>query len=105
NGAEHIHGGRKMRRTHLGQAPTSRFKGVSWKAGEGKWAANIMRDGVAHRLGRFDDEIAAAQAYDEAARELYGALAYQNFPDGVDAWLSNEAQALQEEDAPGDRPS
>jgi hypothetical protein len=79
-----------MRRTHLGQVPTSRFKGVSWRAGEGKWAANIMKDGVAYRLGQFDDEIAAAQAYDEAARELYGALAYQNFPDGVDAWLAAE---------------
>jgi hypothetical protein len=87
DGSEHIHGGRKMRRTNLGQVPTSRFKGVCWKSGEGKWAANIMKDGVAYRLGRFDDEIAAAQAYDEAARELYGALAYQNFPDGVDGWL------------------
>jgi predicted site-specific integrase-resolvase len=91
DGSQHFHGGRKMRRTGQGQAPTSRFKGVCWKAGEGKWQANIMKDGVAHRLGRFDDEIAAAQAYDEAARELYGPLAYQNFPDGVDARLEREA--------------
>ena len=90
-GSEHFHGGRKMRRTHLGQVPTSRFKGVCWRAGEGKWQANIMKDGVAHRLGRFDDEIAAAQAYDEAARELYGPLAYQNFADGLDARLEREA--------------
>ncbi len=102
--SEHIHGSRKMRRTGQGQVPTSRFKGVCWKAGEGTFVANIMKDGVAHRLGRFDDEIAAAQAYDEAARELYGMLAYQNFPDGVDAWLSNEPQASQEEDAPCDSP-
>jgi hypothetical protein len=91
DGSEHIHGGRKMRRTGQGQTPTSRFKGVCWKSGEGKWAANIMKDGVAYRLGRFDDEIAAAQAYDEAARELYGPLAYQNFADGVDARLEREA--------------
>ncbi|CAA9397734.1 MAG: hypothetical protein AVDCRST_MAG64-1617 [uncultured Phycisphaerae bacterium] len=91
DGSEHIHGGRKMRRTGRGDVPTSRFKGVCSKSGEGKWAANIMKDGVAHRLGRFDDEIAAAQAYDEAARELYGPLAYQNFPDGVDARLQREA--------------
>jgi predicted site-specific integrase-resolvase len=89
--SEHIHGARKMRRTCRGDVPTSRFKGVCWKSGEGKWAADIMKDGVAHRLGRFDDEIAAAQAYDEAARELYGPLAYQNFPDGVDARLEREA--------------
>jgi predicted site-specific integrase-resolvase len=89
--SDHIHGTRKMRRTHLGEAPTSRFKGVCWKSGAGAWSANIMKDGVAHRLGRFADEIAAAQAYDEAARELYGPLAYQNFPDGVDARLEREA--------------
>jgi predicted site-specific integrase-resolvase len=105
DGSEHIHGSRKMRRTGQGQVPTSRFKGVHWKRGEGTWGANIMKDGVAHRLGRFDDEIAAAQAYDEAARELYGPMAYQNFPHGVDAWLSNEAQASQEEDAPCDSPA
>lgn len=90
DGSEHIHGARKMHRTRSGHVPTSQFKGVCWKGGEGKWAANIMKDGVAHRLGRFEDEIAAAQAYDEAARELYGALAYQNFPDGVDAFLEKE---------------
>jgi hypothetical protein len=71
--------------------PTSRFKGVCWSQREERWLANIMKDGVPHRLGRFDDEIAAAQAYDEAARELYGPLAYQNFPDGVDARLEREA--------------
>jgi hypothetical protein len=91
DGSEHIHGGRKMRRTGRGEVPTSRFKGVCWKTGEGKWAANITKDGVAHRLGRFDDEIAAAQAYDEAARDLYGPLAFQNFPNGVDAWLASDA--------------
>ena len=91
DGSEHFHGGRKMRRTGQGQVPTSRFKGVCWRSGEGTWAANIMKDGVARRLGRFDDEIAAAQAYDEAARELYGPLAYQNFADGVDARLEREA--------------
>lgn len=89
--SESIHGARKMRSTKFGQKPTSRFKGVCWKSGEGKWAANIMKDGVAHRLGHFDDEISAAQAYDEAARELYGDSAYQNFPDGVDARLEREA--------------
>lgn len=100
DGSEHIHGGRKMRRTGQGQAPTSRFKGVFWKTGEVKWAANIMKDGVAYRLGRFDDEIAAAQAYDEAARELYGPLAYQNFPEGVDAWLATDASTAKAQDSP-----
>ena len=102
DGSEHFHGGRKMRRTGQGQAPTSRFKGVCWSKGEGRWLANIMKDGVALRLGRFDDEIAAAQAYDEAARELYGPLAYQNFPDGVDARLEREAAEAGVSTAEGD---
>jgi hypothetical protein len=89
-GPEHVHGVRKLRRTGHGQVTTSRFKGVCWRGGEGKWAANTMKDGMAHRLGPFDDEIAAAQADDEAALELYGALAAQNSPDGVDAFIKKE---------------
>jgi hypothetical protein len=32
-------------------------------------------------LGRFDDEIEAAKAYDRKAIELFGEFAYLNFPD------------------------
>ena len=53
--------------------------------------ATIKKDRVQRRLGSFRDEIAAAQAYDEAARELFGEHARLNFPDGVDAWLAAEA--------------
>ena len=42
------------------------------------------------RLGSFHDEIAAAQAYDEAARDLFGEHARLNFPNGIDAWLDAE---------------
>jgi hypothetical protein len=40
---------------------------------------------VTRRLGTFRDELAAVEAYDEAAREL--------FPDGVDAGLAAEARS------------
>jgi hypothetical protein len=72
-----------------GQQPTSRFKGVCWS--KGRWKAGIQKDKQAYKLGYFEDEIAAAQAYDEKAIELYGEFARINFPDGVDARLEREA--------------
>jgi hypothetical protein len=51
------------------------------------------------RLGRFRDELAAAEAYDEAARELFGEYARLNFPDGVDAWLQADAAKAADDDA------
>jgi hypothetical protein len=32
-------------------------------------------------IGRFDDEIEAARAYDEAVRSYHGEYAHLNFPD------------------------
>lgn len=58
---------------------SSRYRGVS-RTARGKWAAGI---GHGHRrtsLGHFDDEEAAAHAYDRAARRLHGAKAKLNFP-------------------------
>ena len=57
--------------------------------------ATIKKDRIARTLGSFHDEIAAAQAYDEAGRELFGEHARVNFPDGVDAWLEREALAAE----------
>jgi hypothetical protein len=59
----------------------------------GLWVAYVAKDGVTRSIGRFRDELAAAQAYDEAARALFGEHARPNFPDGVDARLAAEAQA------------
>ena len=69
---------------------TSKFKGVCWDKRRGRWVAQCKRDGKSY-LGRFDDELAAAEAYDEAARETWGEHARLNFPDGVDAFLEGEA--------------
>ncbi len=80
-------GARKMK-CYGGQPCSSRFKGVHFEKRTGRWRANIVVDGKAVRLGRFRDELAAAEAYDEAARELFGEHARLNFPDGVDAWLA-----------------
>jgi hypothetical protein len=73
-----------------GRPPTSRFKGVYWETQTKRWRACIGLDGKSKRLGRFGDEIAAAEAYDEAARKWFGEHARLNFPEGVEAWLEGE---------------
>jgi hypothetical protein len=74
-----------------GKPCTSRFKGVCWDRRRGKWLAQIKREGKGRQLGRFDDEVAAAEAYDEAARAMWGEHARVNFPDGIDAALARAA--------------
>lgn len=58
----------------------STFKGVSWHGIGRKWQAHIKARGERRYLGLFVDEVAAAQAYDVAARELHGEFARLNFP-------------------------
>jgi hypothetical protein len=58
---------------------TSKYKGVHWHKGQKKWAAQITADKKSYHLGYFYDEIAAARAYDKAARKLHGQFASLNF--------------------------
>lgn len=77
--AEKVRGNRKMG-TLNGREYTSKYKGVCWIEAKGKWKAQI-RSGRVRHIGYFDDEIDAAHAYDEAAREHFGEYAWLNFPD------------------------
>lgn len=76
NGSNRI----KFRGRKEGGAYTSRFKGVSWNRRYGKWYAHIGINRKRFHLGRFDDEIEAAKAYDAKAIELHGKYALLNFP-------------------------
>jgi AP2 domain len=59
----------------------SPYKGVSWESRRNKWRVRITAYGREHWVGLFVSEIEAAKAYDVAARELFGAFAWLNFPD------------------------
>ena len=98
-----IHSQRKRRMTHFGRPPTSRFKGVCWDKRQERWTAHIQNDGIGRRLGSFHDEVAAAEAYDEAAKELFGEHGWLNFPDGVDGRLEREAKEAEKAGACEDR--
>jgi hypothetical protein len=58
---------------------TSHFKGVSWFKPMNSWRAHINLNRKQISLGYFDDEIEAAKAYDDAAKEIYGPFANPNF--------------------------
>lgn len=66
-----------MRNQRAQPGRTSRYKGVNW---HGRWRVRIKTAGRSHHVGCFADEEAAAHAYDNAARTLFGEFAALNFP-------------------------
>ncbi len=57
----------------------SPFVGV-WQRPSGRWAAQIMANGLRYTIGTFDSQEEAAEAYDEKAIEIHGEFARLNFP-------------------------
>ena len=76
--AQQSYGNKKIRMRACMET-TPKYKGVCWCEDRGKWLAQITKGGTYRYLGRFDDEIDAAEAYDNAARELFGEHAFLNF--------------------------
>ncbi len=60
---------------------TSKYKGVSWENWSHRWAVSIKYKGHGYNLGRYDEEIDAAYAYDKKAKVFFGQFACLNFPD------------------------
>ena len=61
------------------------LKGVGWHKARRKYHARIQLQGIRYHLGFFEDAQSAAQAYDAAARVLFGAFAVLNYPDNETA--------------------
>lgn len=59
---------------------SSGFKGVT-RNGK-KWEAKLYVNRTRRPVGRFDDPVEAAKAYDRAAVEAFGEFAWLNFPGG-----------------------
>ena len=57
------------------------LKGVGWHKARRKYHARIQLQGMRYHLGFFENAQSAAQAYDAAARVLFGAFAVLNYPD------------------------
>lgn len=57
---------------------TSKYKGVAWHKGAGKWMAQISPEGKHVYLGLFVLESQAAKAYNEAAVQYFGKFAKLN---------------------------
>lgn len=60
---------------------TSGFHGVYWHRPTEKWRATIRVNQKRIEAGAFRDKVAAAHAYDAAARRYHGQFAFLNFPD------------------------
>ncbi|MGD0596173.1 MAG: AP2 domain-containing protein [Sedimentisphaerales bacterium] len=61
----------------------SRYRGVSFSKRKQKWFAAIRANGRKLWLGYFDSELAAARAYDEAAKKYHGEYATLNFKEDI----------------------
>lgn len=57
---------------------TSRFKGVSFHPFSGLWHAHIMKDYKSYSLRYHRTQTAAARAYNDAAKRLFGSFARLN---------------------------
>jgi hypothetical protein len=71
----------------------STYRGVYWHKSRNKWVARIWCDGKQHHLGRFEEEEAAARAYDRAARAHKGEKAQLNFEGNEEAAKAYDSAA------------
>jgi hypothetical protein len=74
---------RRQHQACRGPLRDHRFVGVYWN--KTRWVARIGYHGKTYYIGRFEDQIEAAKARDRKAYELFGEMAYLNFPEDLPA--------------------
>jgi hypothetical protein len=82
---------------------SSGFKGVYWRERDKRWHAQIRVGGKGITIGYFHDEVVAARAYDDAAREAFGEFARTNFEDIPTPAMQAQWQAEREAFIAGQR--
>ena len=58
---------------------TSKYKGVSWSTARKKWVAQAKVEGHMYFIGRYMDEVEAAEAYDAFVQNWHREFAHPNF--------------------------
>jgi hypothetical protein len=81
------------------------FKGVGYLKGSKRCHAKVVFEGKTVWLGHFDDEVAAARAYDAKAVELFGEFARLNFPEEWPPAKRGRLHAQANEEEPPGRPA
>ena len=75
------HSQNQFNKAKTSEKTSSRFIGVYLEKRSGLWVTKISHHGKSIWLGRFKSELAAARAYDTAARKYHKEFARLNFPD------------------------
>jgi hypothetical protein len=70
-----------IRKSRVPTNNKSGFRGVSWHKGDRRWQVIIEVDNIKKYVGSFRSKIAAALAYDQAAKKYFGNFATLNLPD------------------------
>lgn len=73
---------------------TSKYYGVS--NDKNRWKTSIMKNGKKYYIGSFADEISAAIAYNNKAKELYGENANLNIIDDNAEYIPNITRSLEQ---------
>lgn len=71
---------RAQNNANSGPRGNAKYKGISYRARDRHWVAQITIDNKYHHLGCFGTPEEAARAYDVAAYDAWGEFAYLNFP-------------------------
>jgi len=61
--------------------PESKFRGVSWQEGSQCWRVRLNYKGRNKDIGKFNDEVVAAKAYDKWKYKATGKTKSLNFPE------------------------